>query len=315
MMHDRLPLWSLNLVIGLASGLSLSVSAQPAAPPPATAPAEDPAMAVIDARISPWKPIFVGVDMCKGSTRTPRPVQMRAIRVDLREPTIDLLVTPSNGDQPKDVNARTPSEFLSEFKCQAAINGSFFDVFATRPADPQDIVGLSISRGDLYSPPNKFDALLISKDRRAWIDPAPIDTRGAYNALSGDTTLLIKGRYSLPADDRRAIVVKRHPRSTVGISRDGRYLILMTIDGRQPGYSEGATKPETAEWLKKLGAWDALNLDGGGSTALVIEGDDGKPEVLNRPCGPPVGGQRRVANHLGVFAKRLPGSRTRSTGG
>ena len=292
-------------VFCLATGLVVLAPAwaEPAARPPATAPAEDPAMAVADAHISPWKPIFVGVEMCEGSTKTPRPVQMRAVRVDLREPTIELLVTPSNGDQPKDVNARTTSEFLAEFKCQAAINGSFFDVFATQPADPQDIIGLSMSRGDLYSPPNHYDALLISKDRRAWIDPSPIDTRGAYNALSGDTTLLLKGRYSLRADDRRPITVNRHPRSAVGISRDGRYLILMAIDGRQRGYSEGATKPETAEWLKKLGAWDALNLDGGGSTALVIEGPDGRPVTLNRPSG---GRERRVANHLGVFARKLP---------
>jgi exopolysaccharide biosynthesis protein len=79
----------------------------------------------------------------------------------------------------------------------------------------------------------------------------------------------------------------------------------MTIDGRQPGYSEGATTAETAEWMRKLGAYNALNLDGGGSTALVIEGPDGAPAVLNRPCGPPVGVERRVANHLGVFAQRL----------
>lgn len=276
---------------------------------PTTAPAENPALEVARARIEPWKPIFVGVQMTEGDMESPRPVQMRAVRVDLREPSIDLLVTPSNGDEPKDVNARTTSEFLTEFKCQVAINGSFFHPLATRPAEPQDIIGLSVSRGDRYSPPNKFDALLISKDHRAWIDPAPIDAGRAYNALAGDTTVLIDGRYSVPASDKRSITVVRHPRSAAGISRDGRYLILMTIDGRQPGYSEGASKAELAEWLKRLGAWDALNLDGGGSTTLVIESPDGKPTVLNRPSGRV---QRRVANHLGVFARPLPGTARRA---
>ena len=79
----------------------------------------------------------------------------------------------------------------------------------------------------------------------------------------------------------------------------------MTVDGRQPGYSEGASTAETAEWMRKLGAYNALNLDGGGSTALVIEGPDGSPMTLNRPCGLPPGTQRRVANHLGVFAQPL----------
>jgi len=79
----------------------------------------------------------------------------------------------------------------------------------------------------------------------------------------------------------------------------------MAIDGRQLGYSESASTGETAEWIRKLGAYNALNLDGGGSTALVIEGPDGAPVVLNRPSGPPPGVERRVANHLGVFAQRL----------
>lgn len=271
-----------------------------------TAPTDDPGAAVAAAEITPWKPIFLGVELCQGSTASPRPVQMRAVRVDLREPSLDLLVTPSNGRAPKDTNARTTTEFLAEFKCQVAINGSFFSPLATRPGDPQDISGLSVSRGDLYSRANRFDALLLSKDRRAWVDTAPIDPKEAYNALAGDTTLLLNGEYSLKPTDTRPIVVVRHPRSTVGVSRDGRYLILMTIDGRQPGYSEGASKPEAAAWLKRLGAWDAINLDGGGSTTLAVEGPDGRPEIINRPSGPPPGVQRRVANHLGVFARKLP---------
>lgn len=304
----RQKIWLAVLGPFLSFGMLVPRSAGQEAKTPTTAPAGNPALEVARARIAPWKPIFVGVQMTEGSMESPRPVQMRAVRVDLHEPSIELLVTPSNGDEPKDVNARTTSQFLTEFKCQVAINGSFFHPLATRPADPQDIIGLSVSRGDRYSPPNKFDALLISKDRRAWIDPAPIDASEAYNALSGDTTVLINGRYSVPASDKRSITVVRHPRSAAGISRDGRYLILMTIDGRQQGYSEGATKAELAEWLKRLGAWDALNLDGGGSTTLVIEGPDGKPVVLNRPSGRV---QRRVANHLGVFARPLPGAGAR----
>ena len=74
----------------------------------------------------------------------------------------------------------------------------------------------------------------------------------------------------------------------------------MTIDGRQLGHSEGATTAETAEWIRKFGAHNALNLDGGGSTALVIRGPDDKPLVLNRPAGTR---ERRVGNHLGVRAR------------
>lgn len=298
----------LGFVFCLVCGAAFWIVTRPVPPSPAAAaaPTTRPAPGVADARITDWKPAFVGVETCAGSADSPRPMQMRAVRVDLRARGISFLVTPSNGKQPLDVNARTTSEFLAEFKCQVAINASFFGPLATRPSDPQDVNGLSVSRGDHYSPAGtKYAALLISKDNRAWIAAPPVDGRKAHNAVAGDTTLLVDGRYSLPADDQKSITTTPHPRSAAGISRDGRYLILMTIDGRQPGYSEGATKPETAEWLKRLGAWNALNLDGGGSTALVLEGADGKPAVLNRPCGPPVGTQRRVANHLGVFAKKL----------
>jgi hypothetical protein len=249
-------------------------------------------------QIDPWEPVFVGVEVCRASASRPRPMQIRAVRIDCREPTIDFLVTPSNGARPLDCDARTPSEFLREFKCQVAINGSVFLPTAGRAREPLDVRGLSLSRGDLYSEPNQFDALLIAKDRKAWIAPAPVEVGKAYNGLSGYYALLLDGRNT---DDDKDL----NPRSAVGISRDQRYLILMTIDGRQTDYSEGATTAETAEWLRKLGAFSGLNLDGGGSTALVIEGPDGSPLPLNSPSGKH---ERWVANHLGVFARRLPDS-------
>ena len=260
---------------------------------------EDPTAVVAGASIGPWIPIFVGVEKCDASSDQPRPLQVRAVRIDLQEHTIRFLVTPSNGDEPLDCNARTTSQFLQEFHCQIAINGSAFDPFAEGPHSPQDVVGLSLSRGDLYSPANEFDALLISEDHRAWIDDAPIDAAGAHHGLSGFHALLREGQNQGEMQDH-------HPRSAVGVTQDGRYLILMAIDGRQDGYSEGTSTAETAEWIRRLGAFHALNLDGGGSTALVIEGTDGQPQLLNRPSG---GTERLVANHLGVFAQHLPDAR------
>ena len=238
----------------------------------------------------------------EASAEIPRPLQIRAMRVDLQASGIDFLVTPSNGPASKDVGARSTSEFLAEFKCQVAINGSVFDVYAENRGDPMDVLGLSLSRGNRYSPPNRWDALLIGTDRRVWIARAPVNTRHAVNGLSGYYALLVDGK-------NRGGMADLHPRTAVGISRDGRYLFLMTADGRQFGYSEGLTTAETAEWMRRLGAYNALNLDGGGSTTLVMQGTDGKPEVLNRPSGPPAGIERRVANHLCVFAPRLKSGR------
>ena len=297
---------SVCLLLGLSiadfgGGLALADEAGP--PAKATPHIEgQPADSVKQASLSAWSPIFRGVERLQASADQPRPLKVQAVRVDLREAGIDFLVTPSNGAAPKDVGARTTSEFLEEFQCQVAINGSVFDVYAEHRGDPMDVLGLSLSRGQRYSPPNRWDALLIGKDRHAWVARAPVYARAAWNGLSGYYALLVDGRNNGGMADL-------HPRSAVGVSRDGRYLLLMAADGRQPGYSEGLTTAETAEWMRKLGAWNALNLDGGGSTALVMKGPGGKPNALNRPSGPPLGTERRVANHLCVYARGLAGRR------
>jgi hypothetical protein len=277
----------------------------PHAQPAATTdrPPSKPTDVVAHAKVSRWKPIFRGVEMCEGSTKVPRPLQVHAVRVDLREPTIDFLVTPQIGNGTNAWGGRTTSEFLSEFRCQVAINGSVFDRFSKHRGDATHVEGFSLSRGRFYASAHRWDGLLISTNRRAWIAHAPVEADGAYNGLSGYYSLLMNGK-------NNGTMSPRHPRSAVGISRNGRYLILMAIDGRQPGYSESVSTAEEAEWMRKLGAYNALNLDGGGSTALVIEGPDGLPRVLNRPCGSPPGTERRVANHLGVFAQPLKGSKT-----
>lgn len=70
----------------------------------------------------------------------------------------------------------------------------------------------------------------------------------------------------------------RHPRSAIGFDRFGTTFLLV-LDGRQPGYSVGATQAETAAIMQAFGVHDAVMLDGGGSTQLVIAGG-----LANRPC-------------------------------
>jgi exopolysaccharide biosynthesis protein len=92
------------------------------------------------------------------------------------------------------------------------------------------------------------------------------------------------------------------PRSAIGYSKNGRYLYLVVVDGRQPLYSEGMTVQELARLMQSTGAYYAMNLDGGGSSTLVAQGRDGKPRVLNSPIDQRIPGRERpVANHLGVF--------------
>jgi len=69
----------------------------------------------------------------------------------------------------------------------------------------------------------------------------------------------------------------RAPRTALGITPN-QHLLLVVVDGRQPGYSDGMTLLELAKLMHELGANEAMNLDGGGSAELVIEG-----QVVNRP--------------------------------
>ncbi|MBL0173585.1 MAG: phosphodiester glycosidase family protein [Gemmatimonadaceae bacterium] len=87
----------------------------------------------------------------------------------------------------------------------------------------------------------------------------------------------------------------RHPRTAVGYSRDGRTLWLYVVDGRSTA-SVGMTLVEMADDLKRLGAWQAMNFDGGGSTTMVIDGT-----VVNTPSDPT--GEREVGNALLIVAK------------
>lgn len=91
----------------------------------------------------------------------------------------------------------------------------------------------------------------------------------------------------------------RHPRSAVGISRDSSTLYLAAVDGRQK-WSVGMTLDELARAMIALGAHDVLNLDGGGSTALVV-GDS----VVNSPSDP--GGERAVGDIL-LVTREKPGA-------
>jgi Phosphodiester glycosidase len=90
-----------------------------------------------------------------------------------------------------------------------------------------------------------------------------------------------------------SFVAARHPRSLAGVRRGGT-LLLVTIDGRRPGWSAGVTLPEAARVMRSLGAREALNLDGGGSTAMAVRG-----RTVNRPSDP--AGERPVSDALVVL--------------
>ncbi len=114
-------------------------------------------------------------------------------------------------------------------------------------------------------------------------------------AVGGFPMLLSAGKKvgDLGVGSRPSFADARHPRTAVGYDPENRRLWLVVVDGRQAGYSDGMSLPELADLLRGLGVRDGINLDGGGSSAMVL-----RNRVLSRPSDPE--GERAVANALAV---------------
>ncbi|PHQ52622.1 hypothetical protein BLA24_07165 [Streptomyces cinnamoneus] len=107
---------------------------------------------------------------------------------------------------------------------------------------------------------------------------------------------ILRGGASLPGLDRRTSAV----RTAAGLAGRGRRLYLLALDG-SPAYRSGLTVAELARTMRRLGAVDAFNLDGGGSSTLVTRArSGGRPTVRNHPSG---GAERAVANGIGIFIR------------
>lgn len=121
--------------------------------------------------------------------------------------------------------------------------------------------------------------------------PGPLATQ----AIGGFPLLLQDGNRlgDLEVSRRPGFAAERHPRTAVGFDADGPVLWILVVDGRQPDYSAGMTLPELAGLLEALGVEEAINLDGGGSTSMIVAG-----ETVNQPSD--AEGERPVVNALGI---------------
>jgi exopolysaccharide biosynthesis protein len=253
--------------------------------------------------INPWTPVFKGVDYTTGQADTNEVRQQKvcAFRVDLREPTIQFFSTPSNGTNDLETDGQTTTTFVNTYAVSFGINANFFSPVSTIPNDPRDLSGLAISRGDIVSPfESGRPSMLITRSNQVSIITSALSNYSNYwTAVSGSDKIVINGIAQLASCTNSFCL--ENPRSALGYSADLRYFYIMVIDGRQPGWSDGATLYETGQWLLRLGAWNGLNLDGGGSTALA-KLESGSAILLNKPSG---GVQRVDGNHLGVYAQPI----------
>jgi exopolysaccharide biosynthesis protein len=238
-----------------------------------------------------WEQVAPGVEYRKYESESR---SIHVARVDLTDPSIRVIAT----NEPE--RGMRTSEFASRYEAIVAINADYFtpDIRpiglavgpcgvweGTRDTAREGVVAIGGERAEIHHQTREMDP------PEEWIE----------SAVSGWPALMKECRAldaaALPGSD--SFTRSPHPRTAVGLSKDGRYLYLVVADGRQEN-ARGLTLEELALFMAKdLGVCSAMNLDGGGSSVMVLNG-----EIVNRPSD---GKERRVANHLAVVhADRVP---------
>lgn len=162
--------------------------------------------------------------------------------------------------------------------------------------------GVELSHG---LKPGMGTYFIVRKDGSAEIRSVlkPSMTNDMAFAIYGNRALLEKGKFSRSATaaDKQDL----QPRTALGLAADRKTLVILAVDGRQPGYSLGASFADLAKILKQEGCTDAVNMDGGGSTSLVVwDCGSERPVMLNRHAN---GYVRKTALNLGItFAPPEP---------
>jgi exopolysaccharide biosynthesis protein len=247
------------------------------------------------------------------------PQRIFVARVDLRDPRVDVRVSgpaEKRKDDPPGTEVRltTVPDWAERVGATLAINANFFAKLQGAPerwsaGQPVALIGPSVSEGRLVSHASRsglgHPALLLTRKRQGRIKCAlEKDLAGQDDVVAGASDpesrgcLLVENginRGEQAPERLRA----RHPRTAAGLSGDRRELILVVVDGRQAGWSIGMTLAELGALMIRLGARDAINLDGGGSASFLYR-PTGGPTVTNRPSD---GSWRPVANQLGIVLR------------
>jgi hypothetical protein len=266
-----------------------------------------------------------GVSYRREPRLQPRPVMLHVLQIAAGT-SLGYVTTP----QPPGVStpgegypALRTSTFLQQQGLLAAINGTYFRPFNGGKLMQEAYVpaaGQAVQISTAQAEGSGADAVYRSKDSRVngvlcagGSTLLPSRTRcpaGTELLLASGPMLLEAGQLSslkahtapektdasgLPPYYREA-----HPRTAVAVNRQTGMVWWVVADGRQPGYSEGLSLPELATLLQELGATDAINLDGGGSSTMALS-VLGQPQLMNSPIHTAIPGRERpVANHLGL---------------
>jgi len=277
---------------------------------------------------------FRGVTHIFRTETAPRNLHIHIVKIDLTASGIGFKLTPPGGKL--ETVRQTTLGFLREEHAQIAINAHFFLPFPSSNPDAW-LVGFAASEGKVYSafekpaqsyaivadaPALNIDAAnhagMVHRDRAVADGRHIVERVTVWNALAGSAEIVTNGVKTIPryedGQNPGGLLTPGGPnhysnakswydvpqaRTAIGLSRDGRTLFLFTVDVR--GGSAGMTVGEVAGMMIREGAFEALNLDGGGSTTLAMENPATHAgEIVNVSSDNP--GGRAVGSNLAVFA-------------
>ena len=239
-----------------------------------------------------WTTPFDGVKHLHRTVGSPK-WNIHALVVDTTVPGVTLDATASSQRKQK------PSNFAKQIGAQAAVNGDFFS-YATYATS-----GLAAGDGKAWADTDDGagDANLVfvkGTPAKPIVHMASeilkFDAKTMWGVVSGHP-VIVSGGQTTAAATKGSFCQTRHPRTMVGVNQAGTTLYVVVVDGRQPTLSVGMRCDEEAALMKNLGAWHAINLDGGGSTAMYVAGLG----VVNSPSD---GSERTVGNHLALYAPK-----------
>jgi hypothetical protein len=235
-----------------------------------------------------WDRIAPGLDYRRAQ---PWPgAELHLLRLDLQAPGLRLAIsTPAE-------RGKTLDAMPGAAAALAIVNASFFD-------RQYDARGWTVSEGEVWPRPLAVAAsplLACTREQRCEIvfEPPAAPPPVWFNAVAGTPWLVREGRAREPADDQRCpgLCAREHPRTVVGLDAQRRHLWIVVAEGRRPGVP-GVVLAPLAQWLQAQGVFEAVNLDGGGSSALFVQGQS----LAARPANEPA--QRAVANALRIVPR------------
>jgi exopolysaccharide biosynthesis protein len=263
----------------------------------------------------PWRGVVYTAEK-----RSSPPEEIHTVMIDLNKVRLRTVPAGPDPDGPgKWQTTLMPTSKIAEREhFDIAVNGDFFAIPRGKDAEgeaaqklfengvPALATGPAMTDGKTWSTSEKARQCLVA-DRKGQVhlveavQPPPQATQ----VICGRDFLVVNGKAQFsdegvsykPGEFRNI-----NPRTAVGIDKKGKRLFLLVVDGRSE-LSKGMTYGQLAAEMLKLGAYSAINLDGGGSSTLVLRDAKGELKVMNKPSDKK---ERAVANVLGINVKNKP---------